>query len=80
MDYLNNLDRELVQKICKEIYLNDHRTRKSLLDALIASKYNDEHAFLVVDGLWSAGYLDFEGEKMIDVGDAQQKLKDRGYL
>lgn len=36
--------------------------------------------FLVVDPLCPAGYLDFDGAKLIDAGDAQQKLKDRGYF
>jgi hypothetical protein len=80
MDWLDGLDRESVRRICKEIYLNDKRTFNSLLNSLIGSKFDDEDAHLVVDGLCSAGYLDFEGEKMIDVDDAQQKLKDRGYL
>lgn len=80
MDYLDSLDSGAVKRICKEIYLNDNRTQKSLLTSLIGSNYDDEHAFLVTDSLFSSNYLDFKDGKMVDVGDAQQKLKDRGYL
>ncbi len=80
MDYLDNLDRGAVNRICREIFLNNHRTDKSLMTALIGSKYDDEHAFLVIDSLCSSDYLDFKDGKMVDVGDAKQKLKDRGYL
>ncbi|MBF0812827.1 hypothetical protein IR133_03775 [Staphylococcus saprophyticus] len=80
IDYLDSLDNGAVKRICKEIYLNNNRTQKSLLNSLIGSKYDDEHAFLVIDSLCSSDYLDFKDGKMVDVGEAKQKLKDRGYL
>ncbi|PHK48795.1 hypothetical protein [Staphylococcus edaphicus] len=79
MDYLDYLNRGAIKRVCKEIFLNNNRTRKSLLTSLIGSKY-DEHAFLVIDSLYSSGYLDFENDEMIGVGNAIQKLEDRGYL
>lgn len=80
MNWLEGLNKESVEKNFREIYINDCRTSKSLLSSLWGSKFDDEDMLLVVDGLCSAGYLDYEGDKMIDVGDAKQKIKDRGYL
>ena len=36
--------------------------------------------FLVVDVLTSENYLKYEKDKLVDVGDARQKLKNIGYL
>ncbi|MGX0158279.1 hypothetical protein ACUXFS_001104 [Staphylococcus cohnii] len=62
MDWLDGLNKESVEKICREIYINDRRTSKNLLSSLWGSKF------------------DYEGDIIIDVGDAKQKIKDRGYL
>ena len=51
MNWLEGLNKESVEKIFREIYINDCRTSKSLLSSLWGSKFDDEDMLLVVDGL-----------------------------
>lgn len=80
MSALKELNQDTVHFVCDEIFNWDKRTQDSLLTAAIGKRYNNEDIFLVVDVLTSENYLKFEKGKLVDIGNARQKLKDKGYL
>ncbi|MBZ6448822.1 MULTISPECIES: hypothetical protein [Staphylococcus] len=80
MSALKELNQDTVHFVCDEIFNWDKRTQDSLLTAAIGKRYNDDDIFLVVDVLTSENYLKYEKDKLVDVGDARQKLKNIGYL
>lgn len=80
MSALKELNQDTVRFVCDEIFNWDKRTQDSLLTAAIGKRYNDDDIFLVVDVLTSENYLKYEKDKLVDVGDARQKLKNIGYL
>ncbi|MEK4204063.1 hypothetical protein NSR03_10340 [Staphylococcus sp. FSL W8-1207] len=80
MGWLNELEKGSVENICGSLFLSNNRTFDSLNYSLMGSKYTDEDMTLVVDGLIAEGYIKFEDGRFVDVGNAQQKLKDRGFL
>ncbi|WP_270671438.1 hypothetical protein [Staphylococcus hominis] len=80
MSALKELNQDTVHFVCDEIFNWDKRTQDSLLIAAIGKRYNDDDIFLVVDVLTSENYLKYEKDKLVDVGDARQKLKNIGYL
>lgn len=80
MSALKELNQDTVHFVCDEIFNWDKRTQDSLLTAAIGKRYSDDDIFLVVDVLTSENYLKYEKDKLVDVGDARQKLKNIGYL
>ncbi|TPX83109.1 hypothetical protein [Staphylococcus haemolyticus] len=80
MSALKELNQDIVHFVCDEIFNWDKRTQDSLLTAAIGKRYNDDDIFLVVDVLTSENYLKYEKDKLVDVGNARQKLKNIGYL
>lgn len=80
MGWLDGLEKGSVEKICGSLFVSNNRTFDSLNYSLMGSKYTDEDLMLVVDGLIEEGYINFENGKFVDIGNAQQKLKDRGFL
>lgn len=80
MKSLEILNEDAVKFVCERIFDANNRTEQDLNNAAIATKYDEEDLFLVVDALISEGILEFKNHKLVDIGNARGELEAKGYL